>query len=169
MPSFNFSDAFESAVEDGFGPSTDLVPGKYRGKFVSANAGTSAAGDPKLGFMFKADEGSTAADGTDVSGDTLWLNATFSEKAAPFAARDCRKLGITAAMLESDMAAAAQTVVGQAWSVEVKLSKDGQWTNLYLGKPAAGAAPAAAPAPVPAPASAAVPAAEEGAGQVWSI
>ena len=150
MPSFNFSDVFDNAASDGFGPSEDLIPGKYVGKFVSANAGESNNGDPKLGFLFKADEGSTAADGTDVSGDTIWLNSTFSEKAAPFAALDCTKMGITGAMLNADMAAAAQTVVGQVWSVEVKLSKDGQWTNLYLGK-RRDAAPAAAPVPKPVP------------------
>lgn len=134
MPTIDFEDLFDNAVDEGFGPSEDLTPGKYKGQIVSANWGTSKAGDPKAGFLFKADPDSTNADGEDVSGDTLWLNATFSKAAKDFAARDLKALGITGAMLNADPKAAVQTAVGQRWSFEVKLSKDGEWTNLYLGK-----------------------------------
>ena len=104
--SFDFESIFDSAVDEGFGPSEDLTPGKYRGSIVSANFGESQAGDPKAGFLFKAAEGSVSAEGHDVSGDTIWLNLTFSEKAQAFAARDMKKLGITGAMLNADSSAA---------------------------------------------------------------
>lgn len=172
MSNFNFESVFDSAVDEGFGPSEDLTPGKYRGSIVSANFGESQAGDPKAGFLFKAAEGSTSADGEDVAGDTIWLNLTFSEKAQSFAARDMKKLGVTGAMLNSDPAAAVQTAVGQTWTFEVKLSKDGKWTNLYLGK-RQGEAAAAAPKPAapkveaPAPAPEAAPTADGG--DPWDI
>ena len=149
MSNFNFEEVFENAVTEGFGPSEDLTPGKYRGAIVSANAGESKDGYPRLGFMFKAAEGSTNLEGDDVSGDTIWLNLTFSPKAKDFAARDAGKLGITGKMLNADMSAAVQTAVGQEWSFEVKPSKDGKWTNLYLGK-RSDASGAAKPKPVPA-------------------
>ena len=123
MSNFNFEEVFENAVTEGFGPSEDLTPGKYRGAIVSANAGESKDGYPRLGFMFKAAEGSTNLEGDDVSGDTIWLNLTFSPKAKDFAARDAGKLGITGKMLNADMSAAVQTAVGQEWSFEVKPSK----------------------------------------------
>lgn len=168
---FDFTSAFEGAAEEGFGPSDDLTPGKYNGAFVAANVGKSQKGDVKLGFMFKADPESTNDDGHDVSGDTMWMNLTFSEKGAQYAARDAAKLGLTAAMLNADAEQAVQTVVGQRWSVTVKLSKDGEWTNLYLNKrqdEAAPAAPAPAPTPAPAPAPAA-PAPAEGGATEWAI
>ncbi len=166
MSTFDFQDVFDNAVTEGFGPSEDLTPGKYRGSIVSANAGESNDGYPRLGFLFKAAEGSTNADGEDVSGDTIWLNVTFSPKAKDFAARDCGKLGITGAMLNSDTSAAVNTAVGQEWSFEVKLSKDGKWTNCYLGKRQDGGEASAAPAPKPAPAPAPAPAPEADA---WDI
>ncbi len=134
MTTFDFEDVFNDAEEEGFGPSDDLTPGKYTATIKSANWGESKNKDPKAGFMFVAAEGSENADGDDVSGDVIWLNATFSEKAKGFAARDCQKLGITGAMLNADPKAAVQTAVGQTWTIEVKLSKDGKWTNCYLGK-----------------------------------
>ena len=154
MSNFNFETIFDSAVDEGFGPSEDLTPGKYRGSIVSANFGESQAGDPKAGFLFKADDGSARVDGDDVSGDTIWLNLTFSEKAQSFAARDMKKLGVTGAMLNADPSAAVQSAVGQQWSFEVKLSKDGKWTNLYLGKRQDEAAAAAQKPSAPKPAAA---------------
>jgi len=152
MSSFNFEEVFDNAVTDGFGPSEDLTPGKYRGAIVSANAGESKDGYPRLGFMFKAGDGSANTDGDDVSGDTIWLNLTFSPKAKDFAARDAGKLGISGKMLNADMSAAVQTAVGQEWSFEVKPSKDGKWTNLYLGK-RSDASGSAKPQPAPSPAA----------------
>lgn len=171
---FDFESIFDSAVDEGFGPSEDLTPGKYRGSIVSANFGESQAGDPKAGFLFKAAEGSVSAEGHDVSGDTIWLNLTFSEKAQAFAARDMKKLGITGAMLNADSSAAVQTAVGQQWSFEVKLSKDGKWTNLYLGKRqddpgSAQPKPTPAPAPAPAPAAEAAPEPAVEGGDPWDI
>lgn len=125
MTTFDFTSAFEDAADAGFGGGEDLAPGKYTGSFVSANVGQSKAGDVKLGFMFKADADSTSDAGHDVSGDVIWMNLTFSAKGAQYAARDAAKLGLTAAMLNADAAAAVQTVVGQRWAVTVKLSKDG--------------------------------------------
>ncbi len=156
MSSFNFESIFQEAVSEGFGPSIDLAPGKYIAEIKSANFGESKAGAPKAGFMFVAQDGSVSADGEDMSGGTIWLNATFSEKAAGFAARDCASLGVTGAMLNADPQAAVQTTVGQVWSIEVKVSKDGQWTNCYLGKKQGGdtglkAVPSPAPAFTPAP------------------
>jgi hypothetical protein len=156
---FDFEEVFDNAVTEGFGPSDDLTPGKYKGAIVSANAGENNDNYPRLGFLFKAAEGSLNADGEDVSGDTIWLNLTFSPKAKDFAARDAGKLGITGAMLNADADAAVQTAVGQEWSFEVKLSKDGKWTNLYLGKRRDGEGateapkPKAKPAPTPPPAN----------------
>ncbi len=134
MTSYNFDDVFEEAEEAGFGPSGDLGVGKYTATIVSANAGESKAGDPKLGFMFKAAENSTDAEGDDVSGDTIWLNLTFSENGAKYAARDAKTLGLNSAMLNADPEAAVETAVGQEWKIAVVLSKDGQWKNVRLQK-----------------------------------
>lgn len=179
MSTFDFTSAFEDAADAGFGDGDDLTPGRYDGKFVSANVGKSKAGDVKLGFMFKADEDSTNDDGHDVSGDVIWMNLTFSAKGAQYAARDAQKLGLTAAMLNADAEAAVQTVVGQRWSATVKLSKDGEWTNLYLNKRLDDAPAASAPAPAPAPAPGidpgpgiqthATPAPEAPAAEEWNI
>jgi hypothetical protein len=120
--------------------------------------------------MFVAQDGSVSADGEDMSGGTIWLNATFSEKAAGFAARDCASLGVTGAMLNSDPQAAVQTAIGQVWSVEVKLSKDGQWTNVYLGKKQdGGAALKAVPTPTPAPTAAESFEKDVDTGDTWAI
>ncbi len=134
MTSYDFDSVFEEATEAGFGPSGDLDVGKYVGTIVSANAGESQNGDPKLGFMFKAGESSENAEGADVSGDTIWLNLTFSEKGGKYAARDAKALGLTSAMLNTDPEAAVETVVGQEWQFVVVLSKDGKWLNVQLRK-----------------------------------
>ncbi len=134
MSKFNFADAFEEAEEAGYGPSDDLAVGKYTATIVSANAGESQNGDEKLGFLFKAAEGSESGDGEDVGGDTIWLNLTFSENGAKYAAADAKRLGLTAAMLNSDAEAAVETVVGQEWKITVVLSKDKKWTNVRLNK-----------------------------------
>jgi hypothetical protein len=129
---FNFSDAFEEASEEGFGPSEDLTPGTYEAAIVAANVGESKAGDPKLGFWFRAAEGSTNDEGDDVSGDTIWLNLTFSENGAKYAARDAKSLGLTDRMLNSDPEAAVETAVGQVW--RIKVEENGEWMNARLRK-----------------------------------
>ena len=157
----NFTDIFENAVDEGYGPNVDLTPGRYEGAFTFANTGETKAGDPKLGFLFVADEGSKSDTGEDMTGGSIWLNLYFSEKAINFAVKDAKALGLTPAMLDTDAGAAVNTVVGKRFSVTVKLSKNGDFTNLYLGKALGGAA--AAPA-VPVPAA---PAADDG--DVWNI
>lgn len=145
----SFSDMFDNAVDEGYGPDLDLTPGRYEGAFTFGNTGSTQAGDPKFGWIFKADDGSVSEAGEDMSGGTLWFNLYFSPAAMNFAVRDAKTLGLTPAMLDTDPDAAAQQVVGQRWSVTVKLSKNGDFTNLYLGKRLD--APAAAPkAPAPA-------------------
>ncbi len=134
MTSYDFSAVFEEAEEAGFGSSGDLGVGKYTATIVSANASESQAGDPKLGFLFKAIEGSEDADGQSVGGETIWLNLTFSENGGKYAARDAKALGLTDAMLNADPDEAVEVTVGQEWKIKVVLSKDGKWTNVYLQK-----------------------------------
>lgn len=153
MSTFDFEEIFNDAKEQGFGPSKDLAPGKYTAVIKSANWGESKNKDPKAGFMFVAEDGSVSADGEDMSGGVIWLNATFSEKARSFAARDCAALGITGAMLNADPKAAVQTAVGQRWTIEVKQSKDGKWTNCYLGKRLSGDSAPSRPSPPSTPAT----------------
>lgn len=156
----SFSDMFDNAVDEGYGPDLDLAVGKYEGSFTFANSGETKAGHPSMGFLFKADEGSVSEAGEDMSGGVRWFNLYFSPAAMNFAVRDAKALGLTPAMLDTDMEAAATTVVGQRWSVTVKLSKDGQYTNLYINK-RLDAAPAAQAAQAPA-----APAAS---GDTWEI
>ena len=134
MTSFNFDDVFKEAEAAGFGPTGDLGVGKYDATIVTANVGDSQAGDPKLGFMFKAAEGSVDAEDHGVSGATIWLNLTFSENGGVYAARDAMALGLTPAMLKSDTKAAVATTVGQVWRIDVVLSKDKEWMNVRLKK-----------------------------------
>jgi len=137
MTSFNFDDVFEEAEKGGFGPSDELDVGKYEAKIVASKGGddnTSKAGDPQLGFMFKAEPGSVNADGEECSGDIRWLNLTFSENGGKYAAADAKAMGMTAAMLNSDSERAAETAVGQVWKIEVEASKDGKYRNVRLKK-----------------------------------
>lgn len=148
MTSFNFDDVFEEAEEAGFGPSGDLGPGKYTGIIVSANSGDSQKGDPKLGFLFKAADGSEDDEGNDVSGDTIWLNLTFSKAGGKYAARDAKALGLTSAMLNQDPDEAVETTVGQEWKFQVVASADGEWMNVRLQRLVSGGdEPAAKPKP----------------------
>jgi len=137
MTSFNFDDMFEEAEGAGFGPSDELDVGKYTATIVASKGGddnTSKAGDPQLGFMFKADEGSVSADGEDMSGAIRWLNLTFSETGGKYAAADAKAMGLTSAMLNSDSERAAEMTVGQSWRIEVSLSKDKKYRNIRLKK-----------------------------------
>ena len=134
MTSYDFTDAFDEAEKEGFGPSSDLGAGKYTATVVSANAGETQDGDPKLGFLFKAVDGSVNASGEDVSGDTIWANLNFTERGAKYAARDARALGLTSKMLNSDPDSAVQTAVGQDWKIDVVPSKDGKYLNVRLKK-----------------------------------
>jgi hypothetical protein len=160
--SINFSDIFDNAAEDGYGPSLDLASGKYEGTFKFGKAGETKSGHPSLGFIFEADAGSVSETGTDMGGGTAWFNLYFTPAAANFAARDAKRLGLTAAMLETDMEAAAQVVVGQRWAVTLKPSKDGQYVNVYLDKALGETGAVKADTPTP---PAAAPAAEG----VWDI
>lgn len=144
----SFSEMFDNAVDEGYGPDVELAVGKYDGSFTFANSGETKKGDPSLGFLFKADEGSVSDAGEDMSGAVRWFNIYFSPAAMNFAVRDAKSLGLTPAMLDTDMEAAAQTVVGQRWSVTVKLAKDPQYTNIYINKRLdTPVEPPAAPAP----------------------
>jgi hypothetical protein len=156
----SFSEMFDSAVDEGYGPDLDLAVGKYEGAFTFANTGKTKSGDPSIGLLFKADDGSKSAAGEDMSGGVRWFNLYFSPAAMNFAVRDAKALGLTPAMLDTDIEAAAQSAVGQRWAVTVKLSKDGQYTNIFIDKRLDAAA--AAPSPAPAPAAAA-------GGDTWEI
>lgn len=135
MSTFNFTDMFNDASEAGFGPDIDLLVGKYRATIVAAKGdGTSQKGDPQLGFIFKAEDGSVSADGEDMSGASKWLNLTFSEAGGKYAAADALKLGITSDMLNADPVAAVATAVGQVWNIEVVQAKDPRFMNVRLGK-----------------------------------
>tara|TARA_R110000796_G_scaffold169017_2_gene285928 strand:+ start:1453 stop:1905 length:453 start_codon:yes stop_codon:yes gene_type:complete len=141
----NFSSIFDGVVDEGFGPSEDLKPGKYEATVVTANTGTTKKGDFKAGFLFK----------DDASGDTSWMNQNFIES-SPISCKLFKQamsiLGITGAMLDADADAAVQSVVGKRFSITAK--QKGEWLNIYLNKEltgASGPAAAAAPAPVPAP------------------
>ena len=149
--SINFTDIFDNAAEDGYGPSLDLATGKYEGAFKFGKADETKSGHPSLGFIFEADQGSVSEAGADMGGGTAWFNLYFTPAAANFAARDAKRLGLTAAMLETDMEAAAATVVGQRWAVTLKPSKDGNYINVYLDKRLGEAAAAAADVPAPSP------------------
>ncbi len=168
----SFAEMFDNAVETGFGPSDDLVPGKYIASIVTTNVGTSKAEDPQYGFLFKATDHEKNG---EQAGDTMWLNLTLSEAAKDYAIADLKNLGVTGAQLDADPGRAIAQTVGQVWSVEVKLSKDEKWTNLYLGKrkdaaavekssPASPAAEQAEEAPE-APAPSAAPAEDD----VWNM
>ena len=141
----NFSDIFAGVVDEGFGPSEDLTPGKYEATIVTANTGTTKNGDFKAGFLFK----------DDASGATAWMNQNFlasNPTSAKFFKQAMSTLGITGAMLDADADAAVQTTVGKRFSITAK--EKGDWLNIYLNKEltgASGPAAAAAPAPVPSP------------------
>tara|TARA_R110000803_G_scaffold167514_1_gene230789 strand:- start:1269 stop:1721 length:453 start_codon:yes stop_codon:yes gene_type:complete len=140
----SFSAIFDGVVDEGFGPSEDLTPGKYEVTVVSANVGTTKKGDFKAGFLLK----------DDASGATAWMNQNFIESSptsAKFFKQAMSILGVTGAMLDSDPEAAVQTTVGKRFSITAKAN--GDWLNIYLNKELTGASgPAAAPAPAPVPA-----------------
>lgn len=128
----SFSDMFEQAVDDGYGPDVELTPGKYQARIKFSKVGTTKnSGDPSIGFVFEALSGKSDS-GEDMTGAVRWFNLYFTPAAMNFAVRDAKKLGLTPAMLDTDMEAAAKTVIGQVWNVTVKKSKDGKNTNLYL-------------------------------------
>ncbi len=148
----SFSEMFDTAVDEGYGPDLDLAVGKYEGAFTFANTGKTKSGDPSIGLLFKADDGSKSAAGEDMSGAVRWFNLYFTPAAMNFAVRDAKALGLTPAMLDTDIEAAAQSVVGQRWAATVKPSKDGQYVNIYIDK-RLDAAPSSAPAPAAAAAA----------------
>lgn len=166
MSTFDFSDVFEQAEDAGFGPSADLDVGTFEATIKAARGdGESKAGDPQLGFLFKADEGQVYDNGESAAGDERWLNLTFSEKGGKYAAADAKSLGLTAAMLNADRDAAAKTAVGQRWRIEVTPSKDGKYRNIRLKKRLDGDEPAK-PSPSPlGPESAST----AGSQQTWDI
>jgi|TARA_R110000787_G_scaffold56332_4_gene129562 hypothetical protein len=133
----SFSEIFETVVDSGFGPSDPLTPGKYEATIVSANTGTTKAGDFKAGFLIKDND----------AGGASWMNQNFiksSENSTRFFKQAMTTLGITAAMLDSDADAAVQTAVGKQFKITVV--EKGDWVNIYLDK-AIDAAPAASKAP----------------------
>ena len=135
MSTFNFTDMFNDASEAGFGPDIKLLVGSYEAVIKAAKSdGTSKKGDPQLGFIFEAVDGSVSDDGEDMSGASKWLNLTFSEAGGKYAAADALKLGITAEMLNTDPAAAVKTVVGQRWAITVVQATNPDFTNIRLGK-----------------------------------
>jgi hypothetical protein len=137
----SFSDIFDGVVDEGFGPSDPLTPGKYEATIVTANVGTTKAGDFKAGFLFK----------DNASGATAWMNQNFiksSPNSAKYFKQAMSVLGITGPMLDADSDAAVQTVVGKQFKITAK--QKGDWLNIYLnGAIDAGSAPASAAAPAP--------------------
>lgn len=119
----NFQQIFDNAVDDGFGPSERLEPGKYTAEIVSTSVGTTKKGDPSFGFLFK-----------DVaSGGTVWMNQNFfegNEKATNVFVRVMKQLGITGAMLNADAEAACSAAEGKRF--KIKVVQNGDFLNVYV-------------------------------------
>lgn len=132
MSNFDFSDAFEEAEKEGFGPSADLPEGTFECTIKAANAGTSKKGDQRIGYLFVANEGQLDDDGDDVSGDSVWHNTYFTAKGRKYAAADAKAMGLTPEMLNADADEAVETVVGQVWRIETV--QNGDFLNVRLKK-----------------------------------
>lgn len=147
----SFTDVFNNADTEGYGPSDDLADGKYgQLKVVSANAKKTKGGKPMFGFLLKNVE-----EGHALEGDTVWLNQVFTagnKTSEDIFARVMGQLGVTGQMLDADADRAVETTVGQVWSAEVVTK--GEWTNVYLGKRKDAAAPVRESSPAPAPVAA---------------
>ena len=120
----SWDDIFKRAEKPAGPPK--LEPGTYAARVVEARFAPTRAGKPRMSWKLQAGQAGTAWMGhnmpdEDTSSGALW-----------FMRRTLEAFRITPAMLDADTESAIQTALGQIWRIEVKLSKDGEWTNVTL-------------------------------------